>query len=937
MKKLRPTLAAASLALLGGLLVMPWEASAGTNRWTTEGPFGGVVLDLARDADDPDVLYAATEAAGVWKTVDGARSWFPVNSGLDRVERLTLEIEAHPTVSGTLYLATTGGLHRTTNGGEFWIEIGTSSIPFSGRLAVAPSNGETLYYGSRCDGLFKSLDGGLSWSDLELDVDGMYWDIVIDPNDPNTVYVNLGSDGLFKSTDGGQVWQRSDQGVTLGNLRYSGDVVIDPNDSDHLYWVHDFEVYRSRDGGALWSRVSPSDAKFESVAFDPRFPGRVYLGADLTDQLLWSDDGEQWFSAIVGRTHATVADFAFGPLGSDTVYLAERRGDGVYRNDGDGWKLAHQGMAASTIWDFAFDPNGPTTYAASFNGIHRRAAPGKPWELLPSSREEGHCCELVRLDPTQPGLVYAGSAVRGVLRSLDGGETWELANEGRESALATYDLALDPHRPSTLYLAAFDGVYRSDDRAQSWQRLDFGFPAGPVFHVLVDPVNPTTLYAATQQQLLKSLDRGATWALLEGAPVALYSDLALDPNEPETLYAVTANTLEISHDGGATWSRAAADGLPVTFYETVVVDPADSATLYVGTFEDLWRSKDGGSSFEPFEGGTGRDALVLAIAIDDGPVRTIYAGFDEGSAASLTRGCIDQDKVLCLDDQAGDKRFAVSIHYDTDLGGGFEGDAQATSLAPIGIADGGILSFFEPSNPEALVKLINGCGFNDHFWVFAAATTSVGFELTVEDTLARETLVYTNPDDNPAATITDTEAFATCAAGAQGPGDDAGASAEPHGDPGPRSVAANRRPIADPAKTSPAKTTDGEGCVADATTLCIDDEPGDRRFAVRLHFDSSLGGGQEGDAMATSLAPLGITDGGILSFFQVSLPEVLVKVIDGCGFNGAYWVFYAATTNLGFEMTVEDTLTSVVRTYDNPDAQPAATITDVKAFETCGS
>ena len=123
--------------------------------------------------------------------------------------------------------------------------------------------------------------------------------------------------------------------------------------------------------------------------------------------------------------------------------------------------------------------------------------------------------------------------------------------------------------------------------------------------------------------------------------------------------------------------------------------------------------------------------------------------------------------------------------------------------------------------------------------------------------------------------------------------------------------------------------------MANANTLCIDDEPGDRRFAVRLHFDSDLGGGQEGDAMATSLAPLGITDGGILSFFQVSLPEVLVKVIDGCGFNDNFWVFYAATTNLGFELTVEDTRTGAIKTYSNPDGVPAETITDVEAFAAC--
>ncbi len=124
-------------------------------------------------------------------------------------------------------------------------------------------------------------------------------------------------------------------------------------------------------------------------------------------------------------------------------------------------------------------------------------------------------------------------------------------------------------------------------------------------------------------------------------------------------------------------------------------------------------------------------------------------------------------------------------------------------------------------------------------------------------------------------------------------------------------------------------------CVPDATTLCIDVEPGDQRFKATVSFDTTLGGGREGDATATPLAPLGITRGGIFSFFNATNPEMLLKVLNGCNNNGHFWVFYAATTTVGFELTVEDTQTGAVKVYTNPDLQAAEPITDTQAFATC--
>ena len=63
--------------------------------------------------------------------------------------------------------------------------------------------------------------------------------------------------------------------------------------------------------------------------------------------------------------------------------------------------------------------------------------------------------------------------------------------------------------------------------------------------------------------------------------------------------------------------------------------------------------------------------------------------------------------------------------------------------------------------------------------------------------------------------------------------------------------------------------------------------------------------------------------------------EVLVKVIDGCGFNDRYWVFLSGLTNLGVELTVTDTATGEVVTFDNGVGIDFEPVLDTNAFATC--
>ena len=127
-------------------------------------------------------------------------------------------------------------------------------------------------------------------------------------------------------------------------------------------------------------------------------------------------------------------------------------------------------------------------------------------------------------------------------------------------------------------------------------------------------------------------------------------------------------------------------------------------------------------------------------------------------------------------------------------------------------------------------------------------------------------------------------------------------------------------------------------CVPSATTLCIDQQPGDGRFSINVDWNTTLGGGSSGHAHAVGGQPIGVTKGGLFWIFSADNPELMVKVIDGCGSNGYIWIYYSAVTNAGFTITVVDNaFPTHIWTRTNPDLTTAESVADDHAFTCDGS
>jgi hypothetical protein len=76
--------------------------------------------------------------------------------------------------------------------------------------------------------------------------------------------------------------------------------------------------------------------------------------------------------------------------------------------------------------------------------------------------------------------------------------------------------------------------------------------------------------------------------------------------------------------------------------------------------------------------------------------------------------------------------------------------------------DSGLFWFYEPTNWELLVKVLDGCAVNGHHWVFASASTSLDYRVTVTDLETSQTVQYRHWAGAPLESVADIEAFATC-------------------------------------------------------------------------------------------------------------------------------------------------------------------------------
>ncbi len=123
-----------------------------------------------------------------------------------------------------------------------------------------------------------------------------------------------------------------------------------------------------------------------------------------------------------------------------------------------------------------------------------------------------------------------------------------------------------------------------------------------------------------------------------------------------------------------------------------------------------------------------------------------------GCSAAAPSTCTPTSTTLCL---GAGNRFQVTARYSTPQQAGA---AQVVKLTD----DTGYLWFFSASNVETVLKVLDGCSLNSHYWFFAGGLTNVFTQITVTDTSTGFIRLYTNPQNEAFQPIQDTSSLPNC-------------------------------------------------------------------------------------------------------------------------------------------------------------------------------
>lgn len=568
----------AAVAVCGWLAAGAAEAAPAV--WQDIGPSGGSVAALAVDPRVATTAYAAAGGAGLFKTIDGGRSWAHSDAGLLQLLPQSIDtVAVDPRVPGRVFAGTGRGLFASGDGGATWAP---PSQPVSGAVTCIVFAPRTLYV---CEGfrLRRSSDDGATW--VRVPRAPFLEQLAIDPFQPNTLYAGT-QGGVWKSIDGGVTWRQSSQGMGSPAPEVLA-ITADPEHQGRLYAgvleavFGQQGLYMSRDGGATWKPVLALPTSGVScVVISPAAGRPLYACASGLFRSL--DDGATW-QALDGGLNGT-------PIGALAVALSAP--DVLYAG----------------VDGLADVPASPAVYKSADAGAVWQPA-GAGITALPVA--------ALAADPVQPGTVYLGTEGEGLLETTDGGASWAPAGTGLHGA-GVQAVAVAPSAPATLYAETNRALFASHDAGAHWTRPGARIVLAPP--LVVDPQTPTTLYSILGASPARSLDGGATWSALTAFEAQDFPALAVAPSDPSTIYLAATFVVEglnsvvlVSRDGGATFQEIPFGFNTVT---AIAVDPADADTVYISGNSGsgvggVWMSHDGGQTLGQLFGVSELNVLLV--------------------------------------------------------------------------------------------------------------------------------------------------------------------------------------------------------------------------------------------------------------------------------------------------------------------------------------
>jgi photosystem II stability/assembly factor-like uncharacterized protein len=631
--------------------------------------------DLAVAPSNQDVLWVGTGEAnifrasmpgvGVYKSADAGRTF--THMGLADTQTIA-RILVHPANPEIVYVAASGhewtdnenrGVFKTVDGGRTWRKVLYRSTRTGAiDLAMDPTNPNTLYaamwqrirrkwsdprvepgYGE--GGIWKTNDGGQSWTEIDTGLPPAQYrgriGLDISRSNPNVLYAFVDS---YEPGSPPREGERDAYERPVLEARIRG-----------------AEIYRTEDRGATWRKVSETNAfmsahsgtygwVFGQIRVDPKDDKTIYtLGLGLNV----SHDGGKSFAPIRG-THGDHHGLWIDPDNPVTLYSANDGGVYLSPDAGATWKFAVASGGAQ-FYNVTIDNSTPAWAYGSIQDVGSRRGkidlidgrdrlPAVEWSTAPGGEGSVHAA-----DPENPSIVYSHTYYGNFTRQdLSIPAPARRGGPPADTNAAQTQPSNRPQRSTAIRP-------REDDLRAQWMAP-----------ILVSPHRAATVYAG-YQYVYRSRDRGATWDristdLTDNAPARMLRKssseipfqtivaLAESPRKPGLLYAGTDDGhLHVTMDDGKRWSEITAALRSRKWISRIVPSQHAEGTVYVaqrGREDDdfsayLYKSVDYGGTFTSIVGNIPAGS-VNVIREDPTDPNTLYVGTDFGAFASVDGG-----------------------------------------------------------------------------------------------------------------------------------------------------------------------------------------------------------------------------------------------------------------------------------------------------------
>lgn len=585
------------------------DASLG--QWTSLGPgnAGGRIRALVIHPLDPNIMYTAGVAGGVWKSVDGGGSWFPLTDFLPNIAVNALAMD--PSNFDVLYAGTGEGYNNR------------------GRVRGA--------------GIFKTTDGGATWTRLENSNRSTLWyvnRIVVSKADPNRVYAATWT-GIYRSLNAGQSFT---QVLSISNALGCQDLVIHTEENvDTLFAAcqgsPQGSIYRNTNAGGdgAWQAVFTAQHMARvALAIAPSRPRTIYAIAESSMP-----------GACPGSPGARPPGQCFR-LGLLALWRSTEGGDP------DTWEERTSNQSENPI-----NPG----LLTNSQGYYRDLCTGG----VKTFSSQGWYDMAIAVDPFDAEIVWVGGI--DLFRSNDGGANFGMAsfwNAARDTPSWVHsDQHLIVFHPNyngdsnqAVYVVNDGGVFvtqnaraevangaqgpcRSTNTQVRWANLNNNLGVTQFYHGTVFPGGHAFI-GGTQDnatQLGLAADGPNRWNYLIGGDGGY---VAVNPRDPRIVFGATTNlSLRRSDNGTATFVSAtsgiAEPSSNFDFSAPYRLDPQEPERMWIGG-RSLWRSPDSARTWTKASAELNANSAVNAIAISPVDPNRILAGTRDGRVYRTDQG-----------------------------------------------------------------------------------------------------------------------------------------------------------------------------------------------------------------------------------------------------------------------------------------------------------